>query len=67
MASIPKQDKAAATKIFTRLFASSNFEEVLVDFQEILAILKINPLENHRSYDILKVRHIHQKQTYKIG
>lgn len=41
-----KQNKSVATKLFGSFFASSDLEDVIGDFNEILKVLAVNPFED---------------------
>ena len=50
-----RQNKSVATKLFASFFASSDLEDVISEFNEILKVLEINPFHDD-VFGILKVR-----------
>ena len=50
-----RQNKSAATKLFGTFFSSSELEDVIGNFNEILKVLAVNPFLDD-VFNILKVR-----------
>ena len=50
-----RQNKSVATKLFASFFASSELEDVIGDFNDILKVLQVKPFEDD-VFGNLKVR-----------